>query len=203
MSELLASIIAFLAFMNPFALFIYLTPVMEDLDKEKFTRVLLRATGISFVIYLFFLLSGEWLFRNVFQIHFESFRIFGGIVVFSLAYLYIIKGGKAIIHIKENLDDLASEIALPFMVGAGSISLSIVLSTRLTKPQGFFALIIIMVTIFIIIMLLQWIRNAIKRKKFRVAFDKSMSILLRLNAFFMGAIGVDMILTGLRNIGFL
>lgn len=202
-NELFSAIVAFLAFMNPFALFLYLSPVMKELNRKRFASVLLRASLISFGVYLFFLLSGEWLFAHIFQINFESFRIFGGVVVFSLAYLYIIKGKGAIIHVKENLDDLASEIALPFMVGAGSISLSILLGSNFSKSLGVTALIIIMASIYAIILSLQWLRDSIKKKKFRVAFDKSMSILLRLNAFFMGAIGIDMVITGIKNLRFI
>ncbi|MFW5755581.1 MAG: MarC family protein, partial [Tangfeifania sp.] len=82
----------------------------------------------SLFICLVFFLSGDFIFRRVFQIEFESFRIFGGIIIFSYAHFFIVKGQRALIMIKENLDDLASEIALPFMVGAGTISLSILLS---------------------------------------------------------------------------
>ena len=57
----------------------------------------------------------------------ESFRIFGGVVLLSFGFLYIVKGDTALISIKEDLDDLASEIALPFMVGAATISLSIII----------------------------------------------------------------------------
>ena len=34
-------------------------------------------------------------------------------------------------------------------------------------------------------------------KKFRIVFDKNMHVLVRLNAFFMGAIGIDMIVAGI------
>jgi multiple antibiotic resistance protein len=81
---------------------------------------------ISFAICLSFFYIGDIIFQETFQIDFESFRIFGGIIAFSYACYFIVKGQKAVIIMKEDLDDLAAEIALPFMVGAGMISLSIV-----------------------------------------------------------------------------
>ncbi|MFW6351499.1 MAG: MarC family protein, partial [Bacteroidota bacterium] len=114
-------------------------------------------------------------------------------------YLFIVKGQKALIMIKENLDDLASEIALPFMVGAGTISLSILLSRSHTLWIGTLSLIIIFSINFLVLYLLKKFRDSIEGKKFRTAFDKNMEVLLRLNGFFIGAIGINMVLTGINN----
>ncbi|PLW79382.1 MarC family protein [Candidatus Woesearchaeota archaeon] len=199
---MIPSIIGFLAMLNPFALFLYLQPIMKELDDKTFRKVLFKASLISFLIYAFFLLSGEFIFKEVLQIHFESFRIFGGIIIFSFAYVFIMKGQKALIHMKGDLDDLASEIALPFMVGAGTISLSILLGRNFSMLVSIFLLILIMGINFIFVMLLKNFREQIEKKKFRIAFDKNMEILLRLNGFFVGAIGVNMVITGLNNVFF-
>jgi multiple antibiotic resistance protein len=199
---MISDIIAFLVMLNPFALFLYLQPIMKELDAKTFRKVLFKASLISFIIYLIFLYVGEIIFKNFLQIHFESFRIFGGIIIFSFAYIFIVKGQKALIHMKGDLDDLASEIALPFMVGAGTISLSILLGRNFDLVMSSFMLIFIMSLNFIFIMLLKKLREQIEKKKFRVAFDKNMEILLRLNGFFVGAIGVDMVITGITNLFF-
>ncbi|WP_155800630.1 hypothetical protein [Pontibacter sp. BAB1700] len=39
-----------------------------------------------------------------------------------------------------------------------------------------------------------------RSKKVQVAFDKNMELLLRINGFFLGAIGIDMIVSGIRNL---
>ena len=129
--------------MNPFALFLYLEPIRKDLDHKIFLKVIFKATLISFTICLIFFLFGNMMFQKIFQINFESFRIFGGIIIFSFSYIYIVKGQKAMIMMKEDLDDLASEIALPFMVGAGTISLSILLSQTANPFIGTILLIMI------------------------------------------------------------
>jgi multiple antibiotic resistance protein len=130
------SLIELLIMLNPFALFLYLEPVRRDLHHKQFMSVIFKASVISLMICYLFFFSGEFLFNKVFRIDFESFRIFGGIIIFSYAYFFIVKGQRALIMIKENLDDLASEIALPFMVGAGTISLSILTSYRHTTLIG-------------------------------------------------------------------
>ena len=173
---------------------------MQDLSAKQFRQVFFKASLISFFIYMVFLLFGNFIFEKIFQINFESFRIFGGIILFSLAYLYIIKGQKGFLQAKENLDDLASEIALPFMVGAGTISLAILLGDRLTFPQNIISLVAIMIINYIIVIGLIEIRARINHRKFKVAFDKNMEILIRINGFFVGAIGINMILNGITNI---
>ena len=196
---MIASIISFLVLLNPFALFIYLQPVMKELTKKDFQKVLFKATVISFVIYFFFLYSGEFIFDKVLQINFEAFRIFGGVIFFAFAYMFIIQGKKSLISMKENLDDLASEIALPFMAGAGTITLSVLIGKKYLLLKGFIILVIIMALNFIIIVSLMWVREHLS-EKMKVAFDKNMEIGLRLNGLFAGAIGLNMIIVGINNL---
>jgi len=198
--DLVSAVIGFLVMLNPFALFLYLKPVMQDLSDRQFLVVFFRASIISFFIFLFFLILGDFIFQQVFQIYFESFRIFGGIILFSFAYLFIVKGQRGFLQIKEDLNDLASEIALPFMVGAGTISLSILMGDHLMIYESIIALSIIMVINFFFVIGLKEIRQRITSKKFRIAFDKNMDILTRINGFFVGAIGIDMVVRGIENL---
>jgi len=195
---MLTVIISFTAMLNPFALFLYLGSVMDDLDNKSFVKVLVNATLISAAILALFVISGDYIFRSIFHIHFASFKIFGGIIIFSLAFQFIIKGKRAFITMKANLDDLASEIALPFMVGAGTISLSIMMRNTLNLRYSILALSISLVVNFVSILLLKAFKDNIARKKFRVLFDKVMEICLRINGFFLGAIGIDMMMQGLK-----
>jgi multiple antibiotic resistance protein len=175
---------------------------MLELDHKEFKKVLFKASLISFLIYLVFFLFGDLLFTKVLQINFEAFRIFGGIVLFSFAYFYIVKGQKALLKMKENLDDLANEIALPFMVGAGTISLAILMKEQLDYTWGIITLALSMVVCYIVVMALKFVRDKLKKEKFRVAFDKNMEIMVRLNGFFVGAIGINMMNTGIQNLYF-
>jgi multiple antibiotic resistance protein len=196
---MIASAVAFLVLLNPFALFIYLQPVMRELSTKDFLRVLFRASFISFMIFIIFALTGEFIFKKVLQINFEAFRLFGGIIFFSFAYIYIIHGKKSLIELKENLNDLASEIALPFMVGAATLSLSIIIGHKFSFAKTALILTFILLVNFAIIALLMGIRAAMSAKM-KVAFDKTMEMALRLNGFFVGAIGLNMIITAIDNI---
>jgi small neutral amino acid transporter SnatA (MarC family) len=199
---MISTIIGFIVMINPFALFFYLTPVMDELDKKKFRYVLIKATLISLLIFVAFLVIGDILFTEIIQINFESFRIFGGIVIFSYAYHYIVKGHKALLIVKENLDDLASEIALPFMVGAGTISLTILMRHEYTLVTSLILLLISLSISMFTVLMLKFMKDQFSKRRLRVAYEKNMAILVRLNSFFVGAIGIDLIITGIQNLYF-
>jgi multiple antibiotic resistance protein len=175
---------------------------MRELTDRQFIKLIFRASGISFAFFMLFLFGGDVLFDKVFLIEFDSFRIFGGIVIFSFAYYYIVQGKKSLLQVKEDLNDLASDIALPFMVGAGSISITILIAHNYSKLEGVFMILGGLLLAIAVILILKVIKEHIILKEFRVAFDKAMEILLRLNGFFVGAIGIDMILTGINNLFF-
>lgn len=187
--------------LNPFALFMYLQPAMKELYPRTFLKVFLKASLISLGIFLLFALSGTYIFENILQIHFEAFRIFGGIVIASFALLFIVQGKKSFITMKGDLDELASEIALPFMVGAATIALSILIGEQSSAVQSLFVISMVVAVNYLLIMGLMFLRLKLP-KKFKVAFDKNMETLLRLNGFFVGAIGLNMIIKGLALLNF-
>jgi multiple antibiotic resistance protein len=191
---------AFLVLLNPFALFLYLKGIMESLNSKDFVQVLAKASLISFFIYLVFAVFGETIFVDIFSIHFDSFRIFGGIVIFYLSFTFVIRGGKSMIKLKESLDDTASEIALPFMVGAGSISLCILLGHNQNPLFSALHIAIPLLINFVMILTLKYLRSFIVEKLAQNAFDKYMSILVRVMGFLIGGVGIDMIFKGVTNL---
>lgn len=192
--------IAMFVLLNPFAMFLYLQPIRRELDHKSYVKVLTKATLISALIYAVFILSKDFMFEHLFNIHFYSFRIFGGVVIFAMAYYFVVRGEKALIKLKGDLDELASEIALPFMVGAGTISLTIIIAQNNTMMMSFILIFSALLFNYVIILLLTFIRSQFEKRKMRLAFDKNTEILLRLNGFFLGAIGVDMIIEGILSI---
>jgi multiple antibiotic resistance protein len=197
---MITEIVSFLVILNPFAQFVYLSPIMKELDRRDFMKVLLKATLISFGIFSVFMIAGDFIFNNVLMISFGSFRIFGGIVLFSYSFYYIVEGKQALVRMHGNLDDLASEIALPFMVGAGTISVSLLIGHKLSIPEGLASIGIVLVINYIFVVLIRALRKTLSFKKHRIAFDKNMQILMRLNGFLLGAIGINLIIVGIMDI---
>ena len=192
-------LIGFLVLLNPFALYVYLQPISRELETRTFMKVLFKASIISLCIFLFFAYSGEYIFLEIIQIRFDSFRIFGGIVFTIIALMYIVYGKKALIEMREDLNDLASEIALPFMVGAGTISYSIIIGHKFMMLNASLLIMAILTVNAFCIFILLAMRGVFSDKK-KIAFDKVMGMSMRLIGFFVGAIGIDMIITGITNL---
>lgn len=190
--------ISFLVLLNPFALFVYLIPLKKERGMREFANIMLRASLISYVIYLLFALFGQNIFRLL-NIDFEAFRIFGGIVLVSLALSFILQGKKSMIATRGELSRIAAEIALPFIVGVGTITLSILIGEALSAIKATITIAAVMVVNFIMIYLLALARHLLK-EDLKIVLDKNAEILLRINGFIVGAYGVNLIVEGLKNI---
>lgn len=197
--DVLRDLIYLTTFVNPIAIFTYLKPVRDDLSEKDYVTVLFKASVISLVINLFFTFSGEYMFTSVFKISFLSFKIFGGLVLFCIAIISIVQGKKALIVIRGSLDDLASEIALPFMTGVGTISMCILIGSRHSALNAGFIVTASMIITFVIVLLIAKLSYHMPNKQLEIAFDKFLGVFVRINGFFIGAIGVDMVLNGITD----
>jgi len=196
MQDMLSTSLAFFVMLNPFATFVILEPLRRNMERKSFTTMLARASLNSVVIFILFYLVGDVVFTKIFQIEFESFRIFGGIIIFSFAYIYIVKDRKTLIQPKTNINDLALDVSVPFMVGAGTISFAILLAENTPNvTSGIMAIIGIVAANHLIILGLGYIRLLLGSRQ--LSFDKYMDVAMKINIFMIGAIGVDMIVTGL------
>lgn len=192
------SIINFLVLMNPIALYLYILPLKKQVGVVRFINIVARATIISYVVYTVFALSGEKFF-HLLQIDFESFRIFGGLVVTVLSLIFIVQGKKSLITTTGEVNRIAAEIALPFMVGAGTIAISIIIGRQQGAMKASLIIFAVMLLTFIAICTLSLLRHSLK-PRWKIFFDQNAEILLRLNGFMIGAFGINLIVTGIRNL---
>lgn len=197
---MLEAIVSLVIMLNPFGLFFYLTPVKDQMKPRAFISTFLKSSLISTAIAIVFYFFGEYFFIHVLKINFEAFRIFGGIIIFTLSFLYLIGGRRTIIVMKDNPDDLAAEIALPFMVGLGSISLIVLTSHYQPGLNGFIAVIAALLVHFLSAAGFLYLRDNIKKTALKKYFERTITVLVRLNGFFIGTIGVNMIIKGIKSL---
>lgn len=195
---MLGYFISFLILLNPFALFIYVIPIKKDRGMWEFTQIMLRATLISTVIYILFALLGQRIFQAL-SINFEAFRIFGGVVLVSFALAFILQGKQSMITTRGELSKVAAEVALPFIVGAGTITFSILVGEAFDALSSIILVTGVLLTNFFIVLLLAYIRHRLK-PRLKIVFDKNAEILLRINGFIVGAYGVSLMVTGIKNL---
>ena len=198
MEPFLKSLALFLVLFNPFLMSIYLLDLIQELDRLTFLRVLGRAAIISGAVFLGFAWGGEAIFTHVLQVEFASFLIFGGIVIFLIGLQMLFTGSEAIKRIRGgNPAHISGSIAMPFMIGPGTISASVIAGNTLTYP---FALAAIVLSLLLTVAMLVALKQAFDVIKVRNAdlLERYIDISGRAAALLTGTIGIQMMLQGLR-----
>ena len=197
MKDTATGLIPFLAILNPFALCLYLTAVMDDLESGAFFKVLLRASVISLVVFWIFALVGEPLLVNALDLRTESLRIFGGIIFFIIGYNYVMRGYKAAEVLRGTLEDLPSAIALPYMIGAGTITQTILVGKRHPAQLSILILLVGIAVAFVLVVGFQMLRDHMTKRN-KPVFNRYVNILSRINGLLIGAISTQMVVSGVQ-----
>jgi multiple antibiotic resistance protein len=120
-----------LVLLNPFALTVYLLELVRALDQRTFALVVTRAALISAIVFCGFAIFGNAFFERVLQVKFAAFQIFGGILFLLIAIRFVLSGGQALESLRgAPAEHLAGAVAMPFMIGPGTVGASVVAGTR-------------------------------------------------------------------------
>jgi len=196
MTELFLS---FIIILNPFALCLYLSGIIEELESSEFLKVLSLAALISYIVFVIFALFGDKLLMTVFSVRTEALRCFGGIVFLVVAYNYVTKGSKATAILRGSLDELPSQIAVPFMIGAGTITQAILIGKKSDALASIIILLLAVSISTLFVLAFKYVRDHIKEQNIKL-FDRYINILSRINGLIIGAISIEMIISGINGL---
>ncbi len=184
--------------LNPFLMSVYLQPVLEDLDAVAFSKVLLRAGCISSLVFSCFAILGDKIFTDILQIRFESFLLFGGAVFFVISLGYFSKGSMALAQLRGNAEHLAGAIAMPFMIGPGTVSASVLAGSTQSPLLGVLS---VWVSVFLALGSLIVLKYVIDhaRRRFTPLVQRYFDLAGRISALLIGSIAIDMMLTGMES----
>ena len=190
----------FIVILNPFALCLYLSGIIEDLDSKQFFKVLSLASLVSYIVFAVFSLFGDKLLITVFSVRTEALRTFGGLVFLVVAYNYVTKGSsEATAILRGSLDELPSQIAVPFMIGAGTITQAILIGKRSNALSSVIILLFAVAISTLFVLVFKYVRDKIKERHIQT-FDRYVNILSRINGLIIGAISIEMIVSGVSNL---
>jgi len=193
-------LILFIVILNPFAQILYLYELMTKLNPKEFLIVHFKASLISFIIFAIFALIGEnFLMKQVFQVRLASLQIFGGLIMLFIAFKYIVEGPGSNILFQGKISELAPNISLPFMVGPGTIWMAILIGRKNSFSMTLILIAIVLLGNFLFLNLYHQFQYRVG-EKFNLIVSKYMAILMRINALFIGAIAIEMLVTGFENI---
>ncbi|MEQ8351281.1 MAG: MarC family protein [Leptospiraceae bacterium] len=186
-----------LVMINPFAQVLYLSELMNELSFKDFVRVHWRATLISVAIFLIFAFFGRTLLQHVFQVQLASLQVFGGIIMLFIAFRYISQGPGSNLLFRGDISEMAPQISLPYMVGPGTIWISILLGEIYAPYISMLIIMAVLAVNFLFVILICLIFERVSGMK-ETRLGKYFAILMRTNALFIGAIAMEMVVTGLK-----
>lgn len=197
MAEFIQASMLLFILLNPFLMVVYLLDVFEKLPPETFRRVLLRAGAISFLVFSMFALLGDFLFRDVLQAQFASFQVFGGIIFLLIGLQFLFQGNSAIAALRGESQHIAGAIAMPIMIGPGTIGASILIGKRLTQFNAVLAVGTAVLTSVLVIILLKYLHDYVRERNEKLV-DRYIEIVGRAMALVVGTFAVEMIMRGLQ-----
>ena len=195
MSDLLESGTLLLALLNPFLLIVYLVGPMHSLDSRQFTSVIIRAGVIASTIFCIFAVLGDAIFTTVFKADFASFQTFGGIVFILIGLQFVFKGPKAVELLRGEPAHISGAIAMPVMIGPGTISASVIIGKRHDALSASLTVIAAVFISLLIVILLKGLHDYVRPRN-EALIERYIDIVGRITALYIGTVAVEMIMTG-------
>lgn len=188
----------FLVLFNPFLMSIYLIDLIQDMDRTGFLKVLVRAVTISGVVFIVFAYGGEAIFTDVLQVEFAAFLIFGGVVITLIALQMMFTGSEAIKRLRGgDAAHVSGSIAMPFMIGPGTISASVIAGKTLNIAMAAAAIVLSLLLTVVMLMVLKQVFDTMKKRKADL-LERYIDITGRAGALLTGSIGIQMVIQGIR-----
>jgi len=192
------SISLLIMLLNPFLLIVYLVDLVNNLSLKQFTEVLIRAGIISSIVFILFAITGDYFFSEVLQTRFGSLQIFGGIVLLIIGLQFVFRGTSAIEGLRGEPKHIAGSVAMPIMIGPGTISACMITGERLNPVFSSLG-ILVSLTITIIIMIgLKLFFDYLKPRDEKL-LGRYVEIAGRITALVVGTYAIDLIMNGLHN----
>ena len=197
MTDLIKSSVLLLVLLNPFLLIIYFIDVVQKLDRQQFSRILVRAGLIATAVFWLFSALGDSVFSEVMQVEFASFQIFGGVVFLLIGLQFVFRGPTALEILRGESEHLVGAIAMPILVGPGTISASIIIGKRHDALHACSAIFVAVLLSIVIMIGLKALHDFVRQKR-EPLIERYIEITGRITALFVGTISVEMIMEGVR-----
>ncbi len=194
MQAILDSALLMFVLLNPFLMSAYLIELIRDTRMTEFTAILIRASLIAGAAFVGFAAGGEALFREVLQVRFESFMMFGGIVFLVMGLRMILSGRVALMRLRGSPAQIAGSIAMPFLVGPGTVSAAVVVGNRLPLVSASSAIAAAVLASLVSVLAFKWLHDFVKERN-EALVERYVEIAGRVTALFVGTYAVEMLIT--------
>ena len=197
MSELARSTTLLLLLLNPFLVIVYLVDVVTKLEARRFAQVLVRAGLIASAVFCCFAILGDTIFSRIVQAEFASFQIFGGLVFLLIGFQFVFRGPAAIEILRGESEHLVGAIAMPVLIGPGTISASVIVGKRHDPLSACAAILVAVIASIVLILVLKAVHDFAQPHKGHL-INRYIEIVGRIAALYVGTVSIDMIMQGVR-----
>jgi len=197
MQEFVSASTLLFMLLNPFLLVVYLIDVFQKLSTATFIRVILRAGFISIGVFSASALLGDVIFEDVLQARFASFQIFGGIVFLLIGLRFVFEGNAAIEALRGESQHIAGAIAMPLMIGPGTIGASILIGKRLGQWQAILAITITVLLSAAVMIILKRVHDFVRTHN-EPMVQRYIEVAGRITALVVGTFAMEMIFRGVE-----
>ena len=186
-----------LVLLNPFLLAIYLLNLVRELDRRTFTRVVSTGALIAAGVFFPFAWLGDTIFTNVLQARFAAFLVFGGIVFLIIGIRFVFDGPQPIETLRGAPAQLAAAVAMPFMVGPGTVNAAVLAGSRMELFSACVAILAALGCTVVILVALKLLHDWGSRRHESLV-ERYVAITGRISALIVGTLAVEMIFQGLE-----
>jgi multiple antibiotic resistance protein len=197
MDQFKESLLLLLVLLNPFILSVYLIHLVREMEFRILAQHIVRAAVISMFVFWAFAFLGDAIFEDVLQLRFASFLIFGGITFLLIGIRLILGTGPAVQGLQPSSGSISGAIAMPLIIGPGTISASVLAGSSLSKLSAAAAIALALVIMTIAILLFKALHDYVRERN-EPLIQKYMEIAGRATALFVGSFAIEMIMTGLQ-----
>ncbi len=183
--------------LNPFLMSVYLVQLVRELDQRSFRQVMRRAHLISLGVFGLFAVAGDMLFERVLSVRFASFLIFGGIVFLLIGIRSVFNGTVALSETRGLPEHLAGSVAMPFMIGPGTVSASVMAGAQQPAWLALAAVSCALAASYFSIVALKRVLDSVRRRNESLV-QRYMEVTGRIVALFTGTYAVEMIVRGVE-----
>ncbi|MCR9159130.1 MAG: MarC family protein [Nannocystaceae bacterium] len=178
--------------LNPFIMAIYLLDLVRTMSMRNMTTVMARASAISGVVFAGFAIAGDRVFEDVLGVRFASFLVFGGLLFLAISLRSMLSGAQLMTEIRGEPPQIAAVVAMPFMIGPGTVSAAVMTGARYDTPLALASIAVALLGSSAGILGLKKLHDVV-RKKNEALVERYVDILGRVTAVLVGTIAVDMI----------
>ena len=183
--------------LNPFLIIVYVIDLVQEKSASQFSAILFRACIISLLVFIIFALSGNAIFEDILQTNFASFQIFGGLVFLIIGIRFIFQGVDVVRNLRGKSEHIAGAIAMPILIGPGSIGASIIIGERLEPLWAIISIATALILTYLIMVLLKALHDYVKPRNEKL-IQRYIEIMGRVTALVIGAFSIEMIMQGLK-----